>query len=96
MGGINNKVSSKENNAAKNNSKKRKIEQENIEGFAGKIHKKHLKLNEEEIKKFLLIFQELISIANEEESSSEEGGSDSVDGAVSIFLIQAQQISELL
>ena len=96
MGGINNKVSSKENNAAKNNSKKRKIEQENIESFAGKIHKKHLKLNEEEIKKFLLIFQELISIANEEESSSEEGGSDSVDGAVSIFLIQAQQISELL
>ena len=96
MGGINNKVSRKENNAAKNNSKKRKIEQENIEGFPGKIHKKHLKLNEEEIKKFLLIFQELISIANEEESSSEEGGSDSVDGAVSIFLIQAQQISELL
>ena len=96
MGGINNKVFSKENNAAKNNSKKRKIEQETIEGFAGKIHKKHLKLNEEEIKKFLLIFQELISIANEEQSSSEEGGSDSVDGAVSIFLIQAQQISELL
>ena len=49
MSEINNKVSSKENNSAKNNSKKRKIEQENIEDFAKKIHKKRLKLNEEEI-----------------------------------------------
>ena len=36
MSEINNKVSSKENNSAKNNSKKRKIGQENIEDFAKK------------------------------------------------------------
>ena len=40
------------------------------------MHKKHLKLNEEEIKIFLLIFQELISIVNQEESSLEEEGGD--------------------
>ena len=45
-----------------------------------KIHKKHLKLNEQEIKKFLLIFQGLISIANKEESSLEKE-SNSVDSA---------------
>ena len=73
-----------------------KFEQENIKDFAEKILKKHLKLNEEEIKKFLLILQELISIANQEERSLEEKGDDSVDGAVSILLILAQQISELL
>ena len=89
---INNEVFSKENNSAKDNSKKRKIQQENIEDFAEKLRKKHLNLNEEEIKKFL-IFQEFISIANEEKSSLEEGG-DSVDGAVSILLIPALQISE--
>ena len=54
--------------------------QKNIEDFAQK-----------EIKKFLLIFQELISIANDEESSLEEGGN-SIDSAVSILLILAQQI----
>ena len=43
----------------------------------------------------MLIFQELISIANEEESSLEEEG-DSADGVVSILLILVQQISELL
>ena len=96
MSEINNKVSSKENNSAKNNSKKRKIGQENIEDFAKKKHKKRLKLNEEEIKKFLLIFQELVSIANEEESSLEEEGGGSVDGAVSILSILAQWISEPL
>ena len=93
MSEINNEVFSKENNLAKNNSKKRKIQQENIEDFAEKLRKKHLNLNEEEIKKFLVIFQEFISIANEEKSSLEEGG-DSVDGAVSILLIPALQISE--
>ena len=93
MSEINNEVFSKENNLAKNNSKKRKIQQENIEDFAEKLRKKHLNLNEEEIKKFLAIFQEFISIANEEKSSLEEGG-DSVDGAVSILLIPALQISE--
>ena len=96
MSKINNEISSIGNNSAKNNSKKRKIEQENIEDFAEKIHKRHLQLNEEEINKFLLILQELISIANEEESSLEEEGGDSVDGAVRVFLILAQQISELL
>ena len=95
MAEINNEISSKENNSVKNNSKKKKTEQENIEDFAEKIHNKHLKLNKEETKKFLLIFQELISIANEKESSEEEGG-DLVDGAVSILLILTQQISELL
>lgn len=45
-----------------------------------KIRKKHLKLNEQEIKKFLLIFQGLISIANKEESSLEKE-SNSVDSA---------------
>ena len=49
MSKISNEVPSKENNSAKNNSKKRKIEQENIKDFAKKIHKKRLKLNEEEI-----------------------------------------------
>ena len=58
--------------------------QKNIEDFAQK-----------EIKKFLLIFQELISIANDEESSLEEGGN-SIDSAVSILLILAQQIWELI
>ena len=96
MSKINNEISSIGNNSAKNNSKKRKIEQENIEDFAEKIHKRHLQVNEEEINKFLLILQELISIANEEESSLEEEGGDSVDGAVRVFLILAQQISELL
>ena len=96
MSKIDNEVSSIGNNLVKNNSKKRKIEQENIEDFAEKIHKRHLQLNEEEINKFLLILQELISIANEEESSLEEEGGDSVDGAVRVFLILAQQISELL
>ena len=72
MSKINNEVSRKENNSAKNNSKKRKIEQKDIKDFAEKIHKKHLQLNEEEIKKVLLKFLELISIANEEESSLEE------------------------
>ena len=96
MSKINNEVSSIENNSAKNNSKKRKTEQENIEHFAEKIHKKQLQLNEEEINKFLLILQEFISIANEEESSLEEEGGDSVGGRVRIFLILAQQISELL
>ena len=61
-----------------------------------KILKKHLKSNEEEIKNFLPLFQELISIANEEESSLEEEGGNSVDGAVRILVILAQQISELL
>ena len=93
MSEINNEVFSKENNSAKDNSKKRKIQQENIEDFAEKLRKKHLNLNEEEIKKFLVIFQEFISIVNEEKSSLEEGG-DSVDGAVSILLIPALQISE--
>ena len=74
MSKIDNEVSSIGNNLAKTNSKKRKIEQENIEDFAEKIHKRHLQLNEEEINKFLLILQELISIANEEESSLEEEG----------------------
>ena len=55
-----------------------------------KKHKKRLKLNEEEIKKVLLIFQELVSIANEEESSLEEEGGGSVDSAVSILSILAQ------
>ena len=96
MAEINNEISSKENNSVKNNSKKKKTEQENIEDFAEKIHNKHLKLNKEETKKFLLIFQELISIANEKESSLEEEGGDLVDGAVSILLILTQQISELL
>ena len=96
MSKIDNEVSSIGNNLVKNNSKKRKIEQENIEDFAEKIHKRHLQVNEEEINKFLLILQELISIANEEESSLEEEGGDSVDGAVRVFLILAQQISELL
>ena len=96
MAEINNEISSKENNSVKNNSKKTKTEQENIEDFAEKIHNKHLKLNKEETKKFLLIFQELISIANEKESSLEEEGGDLVDGAVSILLILTQQISELL
>ena len=50
------KISIEENNAAKNNRKKRKIEQEDIKDFAEKIHKKHLKLNEEEINKFLVVF----------------------------------------
>ena len=49
MSKINNEISSIGNNSAKNNSKKRKIEQENIKDFAKKIHKKRLKLNEEEI-----------------------------------------------
>ena len=53
MSEVINKISIKENNAAKNDSKKRKIEQEDIKDFAKKIHKKHLKLNEEEIKKFV-------------------------------------------
>ena len=66
-----------------------KVEQEDIEDFAKKHIKRHLKRNEEEIKKFLLIFQELISIANKEESSLEEEG-DSVDSAVSILLILVQ------
>ena len=96
MAEINNEISSKENNSVKNNSKEKKTEQENIEDFAEKIHNKHLKLNKEETKKFLLIFQELISIANEKESSLEEEGGDLVDGAVSILLILTQQISELL
>ena len=90
MSEINNKIFSKENNSVKNNSNKKKIEQENIEDFAEKIHNKHLKLNKEQIKKCLLIFQELI--ANEKES----GDSDLVDGGVSIILILMQQISELL
>ena len=96
MSEINNKIFSKENNSVKNNSNKKKIEQENIEDFAEKIHNKHLKLNKEQIKKCLLIFQELI--ANEKESSLEEEGGDGdlVDGAVSIILILMQQISELL
>ena len=94
MSEINNQVSSKENNSAESNSKKTKIEQENIKDFAEKIHKIQLKLNEEEIKTFLLIFQELILIANEEESSLQEEGE--ADGAVTILLILAQQISELL
>ena len=51
MSETNNEVSSKENNLAKTNSKKRKIEQNNIEDFAEKIHKKHLKVNKGEIKK---------------------------------------------
>ena len=83
------KISNKESNSAKNNSKKMKVEQEDIEDFAKKDIKRHLKRNEEEIKKFLLIFQELISIANKEESSLEEEG-DSVDSAVSILLILVQ------
>ena len=45
MNQINNEVSSKQNNSAKNNGKKRKIKQENIEDFAEKINKKHLRLN---------------------------------------------------
>ena len=53
MNKINNKVSSKENYSAKNNNKKRRIGQENIKDFAEKIYKKHLRLNEEEIKNFL-------------------------------------------
>ena len=68
----------------------------NIEDFAQKIHKKPIKLNKEDIKKFLLIFQELISIVNEDESSIEEEGGNSIECAVSIVLILAQQISELL
>ena len=40
------RIISKANNSAKNNSKKGKIEQENIQDFAEKIHQKHLKLNE--------------------------------------------------
>ena len=94
-----NEISSIEDNSAKNNSKKRKTEEEDIEDIAEKIHKRHLKLNEEEIKKFLLIFQELISIANKKESCLEESleeEGDSVDGTVSILLILAQQFSELL
>ena len=83
------KIYNKESNSAKNNSKKMKVEQEDIEDFAKKHIKRHLKRNEEEIKKFLLIFQELISIANKEESSLEEEG-DSVDSAVSILLILVQ------
>ena len=83
------KISNKESNSAKNNSKKMKVDQEDIEDFAKKHIKRHLKRNEEEIKKFLLIFQELISIANKEESSLEEEG-DSVDSAVSILLILVQ------
>ena len=90
MSEINNEIFSKENNSVKNNSNKKKIEQENIEDFAEKIHNKHLKLNKEQIKKCLLIFQELI--ANEKES----GDGDLVDGGVSIILILMQQISELL
>ena len=39
MNQIKNEVSSKQNNSAKNNGKKRKTEQENIEDFAEKIHK---------------------------------------------------------
>ena len=61
-----------------------------------KIHKKYLRLNGEEIKKVLLIFQELISIANEEESCLEEEGGDSVNGAASILLILVEKNSELL
>ena len=95
MSKINNQVFSKENNSAESNSKKTKIEQENIKDFAEKIHKIQLKLNEEEIKTSLLIFQELLLIANEEESSLQEEG-DEADGAVRILLILAQQISELL
>ena len=94
-----NEISSIEDNSAKNNSKKRKTEEEDIEDIAEKIHKRHLKLNEEEIKKFLLIFQELISIANKKESCLEESleeEGDSFDGTVSILLILAQQFSELL
>ena len=53
MSKINNEASSKESYSAKNNNKKRRIGQENIEDFAEKIHKKHLKLNEEEIKNFI-------------------------------------------
>ena len=68
----------------------------NIEDFAQKIHKKPIKLNKEDIKKFLRIFQELISIANEDESSIEEEGGNSIECAVSIVLILVQQISELL
>ena len=45
MNKINNEVSSKQNNSAKNNGKKRKTEQESIKDFAEKIHKKHLGLN---------------------------------------------------
>ena len=66
-----------------------------MEDFAEKMHMKHLKLNKEEIKKILIIFQELISIGNEEESFLEKERN-TVDGAVSILLILAQQISELL
>ena len=43
----------------------------------------------------MIIFQELISIGNEEESFLEKERN-TVDGAVSILLILAQQISELL
>ena len=82
-------------NSARNNSKKKKTEQEIMEDFAEKMHMKHLKLNKEEIKKILIIFQELISIGNEEESFLEKERN-TVDGAVSILLILAQQISELL
>ena len=92
-------ISSIEDDSVKNNSKKRKTEEEDIEDIAEKIHKRHLKLNEEEIKKFLLIFQELISIVNKKESCLEESleeEGDSVDGTVSILLILAQQFSELL
>ena len=39
MNQIKNEVSSKQNNSAKNNGKKRKTEQENIEDFTEKIHK---------------------------------------------------------
>ena len=93
---INNEVSSKENNSAKNNSKKRKIEQGNIKEFAEKIHKKYLKLHEEEIKNFLLILKERISNANEEESSLEAEDGGSVDGAASILLLLVEKNSELL
>ena len=49
MSKINNEISKKENDSAKNNNKKkRKIEQESIKAFAEKIHNKHLKLNENE------------------------------------------------
>ena len=43
----------------------------------------------------MIIFQELVSIGNEEESFLEKERN-TVDGAVSILLILAQQISELL
>ena len=70
--------------------KREKLDKKISKILQKKKHKKRLKLNEEEINKFLLIFQELVSIANEEESSLEEEGGGSVDGAVSILSILAQ------